>query len=736
MECSYRIKSDGNDRILSIDCKDCIYGMSLEDSGECMRRVLDVLYREHDVDSIILSDLVEREYDGSQTKTMMDFVSIIENTRDWPYLGIAKNGEGCENCKKERESALNRILSDLLFSDPVKSYKELLRYIKNKEKFGELNQEECPGCIDKFEENLNRVKVVFESVKMMNGTSVESTDERAVYRGILSPSIRPYFSTSRILLEPPQGSTLVSKYNVGDTVVRIYMLPGRPERVYFVIPPEYALSAERFEIINRAREEMIKHVPESMDFADPKKARGYFKRFAKRVVGSVAVKMEKDISREDIEEMAEILAKYTAGIGILEVLLSDPNIQDVYINAPTRENPIYITHSTEEECLTNIHLTEDDTEILVSRFRARSGRAFSESHPSLDLELSEFGTRVATIGRPLSPDGVAFALRRQKSTPWTLPQFIENGMINAEAAGLLSFLIDGQATMLITGSRGSGKTSLLVSLLCELMQNLRILTIEDTLEIPVSKLNSIGYRIQRIKIQSSVGKAETEMTPQDALGTALRLGESVLVIGEVRGPETKILYESMRIGAAGNSVLGTIHGSSTQSVFERVVYDIGIPASSFKATDIVVTSAPIREGGGLKRMRRVLQISEITKDWYSKNPDPKDVFNDLMVYNPKTGQLEATEAFFKSEIIGSIATRWNMSLEDALKNIELRSNIKRDIVKASEQKSQDKILEAESVVRANNAFRALNEEQIRKGRVDYDALYKDWKKWFYDCVEG
>lgn len=741
MGCGYRIKTDGNDRILNIDCTDCIYGMSLEDSEECMKRVLEALYREHDVDSIVLSELVEREYDRDQTKVMMDFVTVIENTRDWPFLGITKKEIGCDECKSERQSDLERILSELFFKDPVQAHRELLSYVRREEDKKEgADQEKCVECGHYYIANLNRVRGIFESLDFFKSNVSDTSTGRTIYRKFLSPSIRPYFSTSRLLLEPPSGSSIVSKYNVGDTVVRIHMLPGKPERMYFVNPPEYALSAEKFEIINRARQEMIRHRPESLDFADPAKAREYFKRFARRAVGSAAVSMEKDISREDIEELSEILAKYTAGIGILEVLLSDPYVQDVYINAPASENPVCITHSVEEECITNIHLTEDDTESLISRFRARSGRAFSESHPSLDLELPEFGTRVATIGRPLSPDGVAFALRRHKSTPWTLPQFIKNGMMTAEAAGLLSFFIDGQATMLITGSRGSGKTSLLVSLLSELMQNLRILTIEDTLEIPVSKLNSVGYKIQRIKIQSSVGKAETEMTPQEALGTALRLGESVLVLGEVRGPETKVLYESMRVGAAGNAVLGTIHGASTQSVFERVVYDIGIPASSFKATDVVVTSAPIRRGGGMKRLRRVLQISEVSKDWYSQNPDPKDVFNDLMVYNSKKDCLEAGNSFSESEIIKSIAERWNMTMEQVLKNIELRANIKKDMVEFSEQNNFDRILEVDHVVMANNEFRALNEEQIRSGRVDYDALYGDWKKWFKEycttVVEG
>jgi hypothetical protein len=44
----------------------------------------------------------------------------------------------------------------------------------------------------------------------------------------------------------------------------------------------------------------------------------------------------------------------------------------------------------------------------------------------------------------------------------------------------------------------------------------------------------------------------------------------------------------MRVGAAGETVLGTIHGEDPAAVEERVVTDLGVPRSSFAATDLVV----------------------------------------------------------------------------------------------------------------------------------------------------
>ena len=55
-------------------------------------------------------------------------------------------------------------------------------------------------------------------------------------------------------------------------------------------------------------------------------------------------------------------------------------------------------------------------------------------------------------------------------------------MITPLAAGLISFLIDGARTMLIAGTRSSGKTSFLGSLMVEIMRKGRIVTVEDTLE--------------------------------------------------------------------------------------------------------------------------------------------------------------------------------------------------------------------------------------------------------------
>ncbi len=246
-----------------------------------------------------------------------------------------------------------------------------------------------------------------------------------------------------------------------------------------------------------------------------------------------------------------------------------------------------------------------------------SGRPLDEANPILDTELKipQATARVAVIAEPLNPTGLAYAFRRHRDKPWTLALFVKNKMVNPLSAGVLSFLIDGARTMLVAGTRSAGKTSLLSSLIVEIMRKFRIITIEDTLELPTISLRKLGFNVQPMKVASALTKGTAEVSASEGIRATLRLGDSSLIVGEVRSEEARALYEAMRVGALANVVAGTIHGDSPYGVFDRVVNDLGVPRTSFKATDIIVVANPVRSADGLHRWRRVTQITEIRKFW-------------------------------------------------------------------------------------------------------------------------
>ena len=71
----------------------------------------------------------------------------------------------------------------------------------------------------------------------------------------------------------------------------------------------------------------------------------------------------------------------------------------------------------------------------------------------------------------------------------------------------------------------------------------------------------------------------------------------------------------MRVGALANVVAGTIHGDSPHGVYDRLVNDLGVPKTSFKATDLIIIANPVKSSDGLSRKRRVTRITEVRKFW-------------------------------------------------------------------------------------------------------------------------
>jgi hypothetical protein len=61
------------------------------------------------------------------------------------------------------------------------------------------------------------------------------------------------------------------------------------------------------------------------------------------------------------------------------------------------------------------------------------------------------------------------------------------------------------------------------------------------------------------------------------------------------------------VGDSGSAVLRTIHGDRGAGVRERVVTDLGVPESSFAATDLIVTLRPPDDGAD----RRVAAVEEV-----------------------------------------------------------------------------------------------------------------------------
>ncbi len=740
----YVVKEEGGKRHLVFDCVNCIYDASLADDSHCMFHILTVL-RELEAQLIVLSEVYERVYNEEQAKMLSEIAQAIqkfETESIWSYSHLGTADSECEKYFGERHDTIVKVTHDLLSFDPILSYITLLQEIKKQQA---MNVQEAGGtdCNKVYLTTLLSIKKSFENTKLISTTKdyllkmKEVPETKQLYHYFFEAEIKPAFIGSRLLFREMEELELLDEYSVKKATVQIFKHPNKTEKLYFVNPPEYTLPPEKYFVMSKTKEVVASYKPGKTSLSTVAQSRRYFERVYESTITDIAQSNRIQLSKDEISELAEVVARYTVGYGLLELLLSDRKITDIYIDSPIGQKPLYIVHSDFGQCQTNILYTEEEANSFVSKMRAMSGRPFDETHPVLDYDLPELETRVAIIGPPLAPDGTAFAFRLHKITPWTLCQFIDNKFITPLGAGLLSFFIDAQATTLVTGSRGSGKTSLMSALMLEILQNTRIIVQEDTMELPVPYMKDIGYNIQRLKTRSpiSVSKTETEVAPEESLRTALRLGDSALVLGEVRSKEARVLYEAMRIGAAGNIVMGTIHGDSAYSVWDRVVNDLGVPTTSFKATDIVVVSRPIRFSGSLERHKRIVQITEVKKHW-SDDPEKEGGLLDLMLYDAKKDRLELLEDNLKeSELFEKIHRVSGMTMDEMWSSIRTNASSKAFLVELKNKHGLPQLLEAENTTIANNKLMLLKEEQLQaNGSVDYDEVLGKWKYWIQNSL--
>jgi type IV secretory pathway ATPase VirB11/archaellum biosynthesis ATPase len=735
---SYEVVRESGENVMYVNYLGDRIVPAVSDYAEVMGRTIDALKEESNISRVVFVQQRNYSYDFAAVKMLQGVASLsdflVKQERIVSPEKLVSLGEEYYDAY----AFLNRIVNELLSTDPILAYREvrgMLFRLKARNK-GEKESEyirlltRIVGWFDDLE-IVQKLRGFFDSYP---------AGDRAIYGEIFRADIMPNFTFTRMVAKIPADAEIVKQYRIAsgsdESLVSIFRRPNKAKLVYHLSPPEYLLDEDHHMLLNLARNVLIEHRPTENEFSDPERTRQVFLNVARDLLSDLAGSKNVPLSYEDLTKLANILVRHTIGFGILEVLLQDSALQDIMVNAPVSLSNIFVRHNDFGECVTNLVPSMEDADSWAAKFRMTSGRALDEANPILDtnLELNDVSARVAIIQEPLSAGGLAYTLRRHRSKPWTLPLFVKNNMIDSLGAGLLSFMIDGARTMLVAGTRSSGKTSLLGSLLLEIMPDKRIITIEDTLELPVPAMRKLDYDILSMKVRSALGGESAEVSAEEGIRASLRLGDSALIVGEIRSGEAKALYEAMRVGALANVVAGTIHGASPYGVFDRVVNDLEVPATSFKATDLIVVANPIKTADGLHSWRRVLSISEVRKHW-DKDPLIEGGFVDLMKYDVKEDKILPTSDLINgdSEIMKDIASNvkgWAGDWDAVWDNVVLRGKIKKHSVDFAERVKQPELLEGDFTVKSNNAFHQISAEVTKDvGLPVSDEVFPKWKRW-------
>ena len=726
---------------LIVDIKDWKGFPTIEDDKDLMKFCVERLIENKNILEILISGIKELEYPYEQVKLLREIANCYEEIIEKKLLVPTFKEIKEVNKIKSFLDYISSICEEIK-SDVISAYKKL-EFLKPKivAIFKKTNEEIYKSLIENHIDPILKILEKNFFVKISKERKIK-IGERSIYREFLIPIIRPVFLETKFYLLQPPNSLRVSKYKVQDFEVEIFKVPNKVRMLYMIYTPEFFLTSDEIRILERVRAILAEHKVSEEELKDFERSREAFYYLERDLIKKFSQELNIPLTEKRIDELAKILLRYTAGFGILERLVADENVTDIYINSPIGFTPIFIQHSEFEECETNIIISPKEAENWATKFRLYSGRPLDEANPVLDTELNlpEGRARVAITTKPLTPEGLSFAFRRHRDKPWTLPLFIKKKMINSLFAGLINFIVSGGRSFLVAGGRGSGKTSLLQAIMLEIPRKYRIIVLEDTLELPVPQMRNLGFNIERLKARSVITRVESELPAEEALRTALRLGDSALIIGEIRSTEALTLFEAMRIGALAHVVAVTIHGESAYGVFDRVVNDLKVPKTSFKAVDLIIITANLKSADGIRRFKRVVEVVEVRKNW-EDDPLRENAFVPLMIYNAKEDNLIPTSTLIHGEsfVIREIARRipefygnWDLVWE----NIMLRAKIKEKLIEFSEKYNKPELLEAEYVVFANELFNLISEQVKRElGKLDSKEILKRWEEKILERVK-
>ncbi|TCO17684.1 pilus assembly protein CpaF [Kribbella steppae] len=253
------------------------------------------------------------------------------------------------------------------------------------------------------------------------------------------------------------------------------------------------------------------------------------------------------------------LRREALGAGPLDTLLSEPGITDILVNGP---DEVYVDRGSGlERVLTR---TGDEPAIrrLATRLAAAAGRRLDDATPYVDVRLSD-GTRFHAVLSPVAAPGTCLSLRVPSRKVFTLDDLVAAGALPPAGTTVLRDLLDARLAFLISGGTGTGKTTLLNSLLSLVDPTERLVLVEDA-----SELRPDHPHVVRLEARPPNVEGSGEISLRDLVRQALRMRPDRLVVGEVRGPEVVDLLSALNTGHEGGC--GTLHANSAADVPARL----------------------------------------------------------------------------------------------------------------------------------------------------------------------
>src|SRR6201995_1945305 len=272
------------------------------------------------------------------------------------------------------------------------------------------------------------------------------------------------------------------------------------------------------------------------------------------------------LGAQDEEELAEAIHAALFGVGRLQPLLEDQQIENIDINGCDR---VLSGYADGREVMAQ-PVAESDEELVeliqvLAAYSGLSSRPFDTANPQLDLRLPDGSRMSAVMDVTLRP---AISIRRARMGKVFLADLVGNGTISPDVGTFLAAAVAARKNIMIAGATNAGKTTLLRALANQIPAEERLITVERALELGLDHFPELHPNVVAFEERLPNMEGLGAISMAELVRRSLRMNPSRVIVGEVLGDEIVTMLNAMSQGNDGS--LSTIHANSSLEVFNRI----------------------------------------------------------------------------------------------------------------------------------------------------------------------
>ncbi len=363
-----------------------------------------------------------------------------------------------------------------------------------------------------------------------------------------------------------------------------------------------------------------------------------------------------------LEKVKYYLKRDVLGFGIIDPLFYDPFIEDITCGGPKK--PIFVYHRNYEGLGTNVSFRDEEAlDSFVMKMVHRAGKHISAAHPIVDASLPGNHRLAALYKKEVTTMGSSFTIRKFREDPITIVDLINSDALDVDMAAYLWLMLDNKKSIMVIGSTGGGKTTILNAITGLINPSFKLFTVEDVAEINIPHVNWFS-----LVSRASFGlESQGEIGLFDLLKSGMRHRPDYILVGEIRGEEAYVLFQAVATGHGG---IATMHADDSEAAVRRLQQKpMDIPPAYVPLMNCIVNVKRVRlktesTSSNIMMARRVTEVTELLSH---------NSINSVFAWDPAyDGYLDNLA---KSRHLQRIAVDTGVDMEDIAEDLARRKSV-------------------------------------------------------------